>query len=259
MKGVILSLAPDARLVDVTHQVRPQGIGEAAFLLSHIAPTFPSGTIHVAVVDPGVGTGRQPVGIECEEGSYLIGPDNGVFGPVQEKLGTRRVVHLDPARVRPGGPRSATFEGRDLFAPAAARLARGAGLGDLGAPTDLRGQSAPRTPLRAPGWGSVVYVDVFGNLITDLSPGALPGPGSPVRLSWKGPGGSGVRVLPRVRTYGDLPPGTLGVLVSSFGLVEIARAGGSAAAALSLGEGSSVTLTPGPSGRAGTLRHRQSL
>ncbi len=259
MKGVILSFAPDARLVDITHHIRPQGIGEAAFLLSHIAPTFPSGTIHVAVVDPGVGTGRQPVGIECEEGSHLIGPDNGVFGPVREKLGTRRVVRLDPSRVRPGGSLSATFEGRDLFAPAAARLARGTGLGDLGTPTELRAESPPRTPSRAPGSGSVVHVDVFGNLITDLPPGALPGPGNPVRVSWKGPGGSGARVLPRVRTYGDLPPGTLGVLVSSFGLVEIARAGGSAAAALSLGEGSSVTLMHGASRHAGTLRHRQSL
>ncbi len=260
MKGVILSLAPEVQLIDIAHGIRPQAIGEAAFLLSHIAIAFPPGTIHVAVVDPGVGTDRQPIGIQCEEGSYLVGPDNGVFGQVQERLGTRRVVRLDPSRVRPRGGPSATFEGRDLFAPAAARLATGAELSDLGDRTELRCPGADPALSRDPESGKVLHVDVFGNLITNLLPEAFPGGGGFVRLSWKSPAGAvRARVVPRVRTYGDLPSGALGVLVSSFGLVEIARAGGSAADALSLGEGSRVKVSPVPSRRAGRPAHRQSL
>ncbi len=260
MKGAILSLAPSVQLVDITHQIRPQGVGEAAFLLSHIIPAFPPGTIHVAVVDPGVGTDRQAVAIECSEGSLLLGPDNGVFAPVGARLGVRRVVRLEPSRVRPGGHKSATFEGRDLFAPAAARLATGAQVTELGDLTVLRAEKAPVVASRGPGAGRVVHVDVFGNLITDLPPDTLPAPGSSVRLSWGGPArSSGTRIVPRVRTYGELPPGALGVLVSSFGLVEVARAMGSAARTLSLGEGSWVRVSAVPSRRSGRGPHRQSL
>jgi S-adenosylmethionine hydrolase len=259
MKGVILSLAPHARLVDVTHEIRAQRVEEAAFLLGHIAPTFPAGTIHVVVVDPGVGTERQPVGIACEDGSLLIGPDNGVLAPARKTLGTRQVVRLVPSKVAPGRAVSATFHGRDLFAPAAARLATGAALLDLGEPTLLRGEAGRRPQSRDPGSGFVVHVDVFGNLITDVSPQVLPGPGRCVRLSYRGPRGYRTRILPRVRTYGDLPPGGLGVLVSSFGTVEVARAEGSAADTLSLEEGSGVTLLPVPPRHRAASRHRQSL
>ena len=134
MKAVLYRALPDATVVDLTHEIRPHAVAEAAFLLRHMARGFPRGAVHLAVVDPGVGGRRAPIAIRTREGAHLVGPDNGVLWPLAEELGFRAAVRLDPARVVARRGLSRTFEGRDLFAPAAARIAGGTPIGTLGRP-----------------------------------------------------------------------------------------------------------------------------
>src|ERR1051325_7049881 len=130
MKGVILSIDAGARIVDLTHGVEPQDIRGAALALNFACPFFPPGTIHVAVVDPGVGSGRRPILIECDD-AFFIGPDNGVLSLAAERKKVTRVVELANQRYYLQ-PISSTFHGRDIFAPAAAHLASGVAIGDFG-------------------------------------------------------------------------------------------------------------------------------
>lgn len=187
MKGVLLSRAPGARIVDLTHDVVPQAVESGAFLLETAWRFFPPGTVHVAVVDPGVGSGRRRLAL-LVQGQYFVGPDNGVLSAAlpDSVRGARRAgeayrprdVSL-PSEVAAVSieneslflrPASATFEGRDVFAPAAAHLARGGGLSELGpAVGACRAFAAFRAPRDGEGLdGLVVHVDRFGNLITDL-------------------------------------------------------------------------------------------
>jgi S-adenosylmethionine hydrolase len=245
MKAVLARTAPDARIVDVAHDVRPQSIGEAAFVLGHLAPQFPPGTIHIAVVDPGVGGARAPVAVATADGSFLVGPDNGVLALACRALGGGRAVRIVPARLGRLGQVSATFEGRDVFAPAAAALATGRPIARLGPPHPLRGLSLPSARKTARSVvGQIVYVDVFGNLVTNLPADSVP-PGL-VTLSVR-VGGGAVRRAGVWRTYEDGRARALGVLPSSFGWVELAVRNGSAAHRLGGRPGLAVTLRWSPS------------
>jgi S-adenosylmethionine hydrolase len=176
LKGVLLSVHPAARLVDLSHEVRPQDVLEARDLLSASWRWFPAGTVFVAVVDPGVGSGRDVVAVETERHLFLA-PDNGLLGFLEEEGLVRRAVRVvDPRYFL--RPVSNTFHGRDVFAPVAARLARGLDLGRLGpAAGRLRTLPAPPRPRAGRGVlvGRVVSVDRFGNLVTDLPASGLEG------------------------------------------------------------------------------------
>ncbi|MBE7451830.1 MAG: SAM-dependent chlorinase/fluorinase [Kofleriaceae bacterium] len=223
MKGVIARLTPEAVVVDVAHDVPRHDIAHAAWVLATSAPEFPAGTIHVAVVDPGVGGARAPVVIAAG-GHLYVGPDNGLFAYVAERPD---LVHaITSTAFRMPSP-SDTFHGRDVFAPAAAALARGLPPGAAGPATCLAGALPWAT--RATARGVVVHVDVYGNLITNL-----PGPARPLR--------AGGRDIAPVRTYEELPAGGLGCYTGSAGTVEIAVREGSAAAHLRLGRGAEVAF-----------------
>ncbi len=198
MKGRLLEACPDAVLVDVGHSVEPFDVIGGAFVLWAGTRHFPPGAVHLVVIDPGVGTARRAVAFELG-GSCYVGPDNGVFGLVLAEVpGTPRGVELQ----RPPDA-SATFEGRDVFAPAAGALAAGRKLSALGRPLDA--------PLRAlPVEGpQVLWVDRFGNLITNLKP-----PARPLVV-----GGREVKTV--VRTFGEAPEGEPFVYVGSMGFLEV--------------------------------------
>lgn len=238
MKAVILSLARAAQIVDITHEVEPQQIIEGALALDAAARFFPPGTIHLAVVDPGVGTARRGLVIETA-GQWFVGPDNGLFTPIFAR-GDWRGFELRAAQYRLAAV-SRTFHGRDVFAPAAAHLA-------LGVPPERFGPSV-NDPVRLP-WpearavtggvaGAVIHIDRFGNLVTSIDAHqveAITGRrGGTVRIAG--------RALPLVETYGDLPPGGAGALIGSRNRLEVAVRDGSAAAALRARRGTSVVLS----------------
>lgn len=242
MKAALAAWVPPGSVVDLAHDLPAHGVEEAGFLLRHMAGDFPPGTIHVAVVDPGVGGPRAAVAVQCREGSYLVGPDNGLLVPLAQHLGIRKSFHVQPERVRPGRPPSATFEGRDVFAPAAGLLARGVAPSRLGPPirlTKLPEHPPERsaTALR----GRVVHVDRFGNLISSIPTSWLAGPQNRVRLKL---GPRARSVVRRVRTYSDLRPGELGLLGSSFGLVEVTVREGRASDLLGVEVGTPIQLDP---------------
>lgn len=228
MKGVILGICPDAVIVDVSHAVPPQQVIEASLLLRDCHAWFPSGTVFVAVVDPDVGTSRRAVALEAD-GRFYVGPDNGIFSAVLERAGDVRAVQLTEPRFWLH-PVSATFEGRDRFAPVGAWLCGGLDLDALGEPvTDLRRLALPRCVVVADGVeGAVVRADRFGNLLTSIDQSGLA-----VLAAGEGPWE--VRVagvaepLALVRTYADLAPLQLGALVGSSGWLEICVRGASAA------------------------------
>ncbi len=223
MKAVLLRAVPDLRIVDVTHEVGSHQILEGAFLLRHAGSWFPPRTIHIGIVDPGVGGRRAPLAIACADGSHLVGPDNGLLAPLADFLGDPRAVRLDPARVAPDAPLSPTFEGRDLFARAAALLAMGKTIHDIGTPTEFMHLRIPSpTPISGGSSVMVLHVDHFGNLITNL-------PTSEFAERFGAPGGTvAVSVEGRTfraniaRTYEEVPSGGLGAIGSSFGLLELA-------------------------------------
>jgi S-adenosylmethionine hydrolase len=244
MKGVIASLAPSARVVDVTHDIPAGDVRGGALALETAAPYFPPGTIHVAVVDPGVGTARRGVAVEAG-GQLFVGPDNGVLALARaagdrvlalaaRKERERRVFVLDRARYHLEAV-SPTFHGRDVFAPIAARLATGIRPSTLGTETDdLCELVLPRpSELRGGLAGEVIHADRFGNLITNIIAEDLARLGGGARRT-----GLRIHVGRRrlagglARTYGDAGRHALLALVGSSGRLEIARRDGSAAALL---------------------------
>lgn len=241
MKGVLLSRAPDAALVDLTHGIPPGEVRRAAFVLGEAWPSFPEGTVFLAVVDPGVGGGRRPLAVRAA-GRHFVGPDNGVLTPALERTDARAFV-LDPRRLGPGAL-SATFHGRDLFAPAAARLALGADPAALGEPSPDPLRLPPERPTRdADGLrGRIRHVDRFGNCISDLRREDLE-----EHLAGRSPAGlvvraGGIEIAGLSRTYADVPEGELLALVGSGGRLEISARGASAAGRLGLGPGSEVEV-----------------
>jgi S-adenosyl-L-methionine hydrolase (adenosine-forming) len=233
--GVIARLAPTARVIDVTHLVPPGDVTRGAHVLAQTVPSLPGG-VHLAVVDPGVGTARRPIAIEAAGGGFLVGPDNGLLIPAAEALGgIRRAVHLtNAAWFAPDVSR--TFHGRDIFAPVAARLAGGADLSSSGsAITDLV-RPAPQRLRRTPDGVvvEVLTVDRFGNLQLAVLAATLPPPAGAVSVNGH-PATSG-------GTFGDADPGDLVVFADSAGHLAVAVNGGSAAALLGAHAGDLVTI-----------------
>lgn len=239
MKGVIHSRCPGVRVVDLTHEVPPQNVPAGAFLLRAAVPYFPLLTTFLAVVDPGVGGSRRPLCLTA--GGYrFIGPDNGLLWPAASALGRPEAYELAAAEHRLPQV-SSTFHGRDLFAPAAAALAAGVPPADLGP----RVTDPVRLELPSPTvagdelLGEVLWVDRFGNLITNLSPADLNEPASGQRRFRLG----ATEVLGPVSTYSAVAPGELCVVLSSFGTYEIAVRDGNASVRLGAARGQSVVVT----------------
>ena len=237
MKGVILKRSTRLTVVDVTHAIEPQQVGDGAFWLAQAFPWFPEGTVHVAVVDPGVGTARRAV-VGCGSGHLFVAPDNGLLEVVARRSPDFEAREIDAERL---GVRAAsrTFHGRDLFAPVGALLASGAATFDAVGPvcTLATTSHVPEPVLGAKSAeGCVVVVDRFGNLLTNLAALALPAGGAR-RVSVSG------HDLPLVGTFADVPPGALAALVGSFGQVEVFVRNGSAAAVLGAQRGTSVGVS----------------
>jgi S-adenosylmethionine hydrolase len=219
MKGVILSLCPEAGLIDITHGIGPQNVREGAVVLADTAPRFPAGTIHVAVVDPGVGTQRKLVYAEIGSQRYLA-PDNGLLSLLTVGEAVSRVVTLEVAVYWLANPTS-TFHGRDILAPVAARLAGGLDPGRLGPPHPHLVPLAWPQPIAAANEvrGEILYVDSFGNAITNLRPGDLAAVGEAADLVIEC---GGRQLVGLVQTYDDAPAGSVVALFDSQGRLEIA-------------------------------------
>jgi S-adenosyl-L-methionine hydrolase (adenosine-forming) len=239
MKGVLLTLNPNIQCIDLTHSIPPQDVAMAARTLADIVPSFPPGTTHVVVVDPGVGTERRLVGIQLREQSFF-GPDNGVFeGILRWGLAEQQVELSNPAYWREAV--SATFHGRDILAPVAAHWTLGIPFEQLGKPCfDLKRLDWPvvqvtERTIR----GECLWVDRFGNIISSITADMLrawDGESWEVRL-----GGEVVRR--HVTTYGEEAPGELVALFGSQDRLEIAQVRGSAAQTLQFGPGMPIVVT----------------
>ena len=237
MKGVILGRCPDATIVDITHGIRPQHVREGAIVLADVTPRFPGGTIHIAVVDPGVGTARKLVYAEFGQQCYLA-PDNGLLTLVALQAQRQCVISLE--RTDYWEPSvSPTFHGRDILAPVAAHLAGGLAPDRLGPPLDQLVELAlPQARIAADhALGEVLLVDSFGNLISNISAERLPTEalGADLVVECKGRTIAGLQT-----TYDVAPPGSLVTVIDSHGRLEIASVRGSAAAVLSACEGTAV-------------------
>ena len=239
MKGVILDICPEATLVDISHDIQPQAVPQAAFVLSTATPYFPSGTIHLVVVDPGVGTSRRAIAVQSERATY-VAPDNGVLNLALAQDPAQRAIHLTKPRYRLPQV-SATFHGRDIFAPAAAYLAQGTDPLDMGDPVplpDLVTLPDFQASRRSDGaWvGKVMHIDRFGNLVTNLPLAPADGPGSVV-IGTTEIDGQG-------RTYADVGQGEIVAYIGSSGTLEIAVRDGNAATQLGVAIGESVVYKP---------------
>jgi S-adenosylmethionine hydrolase len=235
MKGAILSVSPAVRILDLSHRIPPQDLVTTAYFLAETFPIFPAHTIHVVVVDPGVGTSRHLLCVRWND-QYLLVPDNGCWSRLESlaKSPVRAYRLTNDKYWRT--PVSATFHGRDILAPAAGHLANGLSLGDLGTPTESWVRLPLPEPVHSAGFirGEIVVVDSFGNLISNVSASAgdrILG----VRIA-------GQTVAKSVRTYGDGEPGEVVALIGSGGRIEVAVVNGSAARILGLGVGAPIEL-----------------
>jgi S-adenosylmethionine hydrolase len=228
MKGVILTRTPTAVLVDITHSIRPGDVKSAAYVLGRTWHQFPPGTVHLVVVDPGVGTNRAALAFSAH-GQGFVGPDNGVFTPVLHDAEVEMIVLPTPDAASP------TFHGRDLFAPAAAALASGASLSSLGQPFPGIPERLAYTEPHYEGKsvvGEIVYIDRFGSLITNLTTELVP-PYATLEVE-------DLDLGPLRRTFHDVTNGGLLAYVGSGGAIEIAVRNGSAARRLGIGVGGRV-------------------
>jgi S-adenosylmethionine hydrolase len=246
MKGVLLSLARersvDVEIIDITHAIGPQNVRQGAVVLADIAPRFPAGTIHVAVVDPGVGTRRRLIYAEIGTQKFLA-PDNGLVSLLTRtnSLGSAFVLS-DPQYWLPEPSR--TFHGRDILAPVAAHLVSGLDPSRLGPPAnDLVELELPQSIREGAAiHGEVLYVDSFGNLITNITHGDLTWCGDRAQLMVEC---AGRQIRGVLGTYGESPPGSLLALIDSQGRLEIAIACGSAARELGAAEREPVVVRGG--------------
>lgn len=239
MKGCMLARFPEARIVDLTHEIVVHWPAEAGFWLARAHGYFPPGTVHVAVVDPGVGTSRGILAVRAG-GHFFVAPDNGLLAPIVSRASDASIVSVTGAQLARIGVHhpSATFHGRDIFAPLAAEIAAG-----RCQPESL----GERVRTLVPSWvdepaveagsvsGVVISIDHFGNLITNID--------APLIERFRLPlVHAGNHSFPLLRTYGDTRPGEYLALVNSFGVVEIARAENSAAEGLGLSRGAPVVV-----------------
>ena len=242
MKGVMLGIAPETRLVDITHEIAPRDVWAGAWVLHTSWRAFPEGTVFLCVVDPGVGTSRRPVAVQVA-GRVFVGPDNGLFSYLLAGADAERAVILDKPFYHLPTPTSATFHGRDIFAPCAAHLARGILLDAVGTPIPL--DSLVRLPLSQPVWrndalvGHVVHIDTFGNLITDFDPARtdaiLAAPVISLRIKEQ-------LITTRAATFGEGPEGQPFMLRDSSGHLALAIRDGSATAWIGAAVGDETVL-----------------
>jgi hypothetical protein len=247
-KSVMLSLAPDLQIIDITHDLPVHDVRAGALTLVRAAQYLPDGGIVLAVVDPGVGTDRRLVAVEVEHG-ILLGPDNGLLAPGVAILGgAQRVVSLTSTEHQLPAP-GPTFAGRDVLAPAAAHLAAGVDPSELGDEVDAAGLvpglvSLPQHDEGGAIHGEVWWIDRFGNCQLNIDPDELRAhgaePGAPIEVRF----GEQARSVRWVHTYADAKPSELVLLVDSYGLASLALDRGSAAAECALAPGSAVTLVP---------------
>ena len=240
MKGVIWSIVPGAHIADLSHMISPQNIPEAGLVLSRAVPYFPAGTVHVVVVDPGVGTARRPMAARLGE-QFFVGPDNGVITRylawANQQTMKVEFVHLD----RPEFwcyPVSHVFHGRDIFAPCAAHLARGLSLHQLGSAMDDPVLLTLPEPMRTErGWrGEVMHIDHFGNIHTNLSRSSIGEPsGVTIRLC-------GVNLIGLQRTFGERSSGELVALYGSNDDLIVSVVNGNAAQRLGAKPGDCVDM-----------------
>lgn len=254
-RGVMLSIARDAQIVDISHSVRKYAVRDGAFLLSSALPWMPVG-VHVAVVDPGVGTARRPIGLLTGRGDVLIGPDNGLLMAAAERLGGLREARVLENRTWMLARTSSTFHGRDIFSPVAANLAIGGAFTEIGSIVDPASLTVIRFPEARVGKGilesAIVYVDSFGNLrlagdrddlasaVGDLSPGRV------FQVEFGGSNGQApiVETAPWARTFGEIPVGRSLLFEDSSGRLAFADNQADAARRLSVGADRPVTIRP---------------
>jgi len=242
MKGVILSRNPDAKIIDLAHDIPAQWPPEAGFWVSRSYAWFPTGTVHLAIVDPGVGTERDILVAECD-GHLFMAPDNGLLAQLFDSCDEPRIFKLDMSRLASLDlpEPSATFHGRDIFAPVAAELAAGRlSVNDIATPTQDWTPGWVEEPEVTAGkvTGIVVTVDTFGNLISNIDAAMVENLDQPVAEI-------AGHQIPMRETYGRAQPGDYLALVNSFGVVEIARAEGSAADGLGSARGAPLVLRDG--------------
>jgi S-adenosylmethionine hydrolase len=240
--GVLHGICPDARVVDLLHTIDPGDIGRAAFVLEATANDFPPGTIHIAVVDPGVGTDRRGLAISAR-GQWFVGPDNGVLEWALADPDAEARALADDRHFR--HPVSRTFHGRDVFAPVAAHLACGTPFASLGPVVADPVRLERRAPTARDGRieGSIAYVDRFGNALTDVTGEVLATAFAGVPDERVIVTANGVRIRGLARTYGDAPIGTLVALVGSSDRLELAEVGGDACARFGFGVGDPLVVT----------------
>lgn len=238
MKGVLLTIARDCQVVDLTHEIPPQDVLAGALQLRSAVPFFPDGTIHVAVVDPGVGSQRRALVVETEHG-LLLGPDNGLLSPAAKLLGVRRIFELQPG-THTLATISHTFHGRDVFAATAGHLARGLPAADCGRRVDTMQELAVPIP-RSEGSqiiGEVIHVDHFGNLVTNIEASLLArfsGSDLLVRVG-------GTEIVGLAPSYAAVAEGSALAIVASWGTLEVAVRNGNAAKQLGVGVGVDVRV-----------------
>jgi S-adenosylmethionine hydrolase len=238
MKGVILGINPAATIVDITHAIEPQNVFHGALCLDEAFDAFPAGTIHVVVVDPGVGSARRRVGVEIGTQRF-IGPDNGLLSLLAQRHTIQRVHKLTESRFH-RLPVSATFHGRDVFAPVAAAWSLGEDLSSFGPAYTAPLIEIRQFPVMSRDGeiaGEIIAIDRFGNLISNISERDLPAEYSKIVTEV-----GGLQIQSLHRFYAEQPRGTVLALLSSSGRLEIARNGGSAAQLLGVSIGARVVV-----------------
>jgi S-adenosyl-L-methionine hydrolase (adenosine-forming) len=239
MKGVILSLCREVDLIDITHAIGPQNIREGALVLTDTTPRFPAGTIHIAVVDPGVGTARRLIFAEIGQQRY-VAPENGLLSFLIRQTVPQRLIAIENREFWLPGT-SHTFHGRDILAPVTAHLALGVDPTRLGPPLETCAMLESHPPMRTVNsvTGEVLYVDSFGNLITNLTCNDVSAFGDLARLIVECAGRS---IHGLVHTYGAAKPGDVVALFDSQGRLEIAVVEGHAARELTATLGTEVRV-----------------
>ena len=243
VKGVILNINPQAQIVDLSHHVTPHDVADAAYLLKSCYRYFPDGTIHVAVVDPGVGTTRRPLLVSSSR-YFFFGPDNGLFTHIYQEETGIEVRHLENRQYRLDSE-GATFDGRDLFAPAAAWLTKGQPVGSFGRLVP----NYERLPISEPSWdqhamaGEIVYIDRFGNLISNLTTyhirevrGVTKRSDPYIRIG-------GLTIDSLVHSYGEGSADTPRALINSNGYIEVFLKEGRAADRLNVTRGARIEIS----------------
>ena len=242
MKGVILRIAPDATLVDISHDVGNYSVDEGAFHIARSVPYFPEGTVHVGVVDPGVGSERRSIIIQAR-GAWLVGPDNGLLAPAAERLGVERVFEITKRDLLPERV-SDVFDGRDTFGPAGALLSKGVSPEEIG--VEIREYERLGSYLPSISGdeveATIIHVDGFGNLVTNVTYEILEDMGVEEGASISAAVGDELYEVPYVRRFSAVPEGGLLLLVAGGGYLEFAVNQGDAHERLGMGKGGRIRL-----------------